>query len=366
MSNNGKARPKSDRYSLDGAAPSGRRPSSTAGSAAGEQRNPDQSPLPKLSAEDAKHLKTFEEKLQLVRDRTIAVSKGYHTGFDLYGPGGVSKSYTVLSTLQQIGANYHLSNSRLTGRGLFDTLMMYPDCTHVIEDAEPLWRDKNAIGVVRSALAGQRRGGVGPMERWVTWSAYRVHLEFLFTGGIIFVGNRPMLELPELQACQTRLPSLLLQPTDCELRAMMRSISIRGYQDEAGREMDTEECLKVCEFVIAESQALHRPLSLRLLINSFHDYLMWQEGDAGVHWKDAIAAAVRMRPTVFRSEVDLGPRAARKARELEIVREILAKTSDRAKRFELWNEATGGAKSEKALYRRMLEVQKADSHFLKK
>ena len=46
-----------------------------------------------------------------------------------------------------------------------------------------------------------------------------------------------------------------------------------------------------------ESMSLHRPLGMRLMINSFCGYLQWREGEAGVHWKDAIAARVRERPT---------------------------------------------------------------------
>src|SRR5437016_3899853 len=87
-----------------------------------------------LSAIDERHLKEFEKKLQLVRDRTTAVALGYANGFSLDGPGGVSKSFTVLQTLEALQANYRVSNSRMTGRGLFDTLDMYPDAIHVVED----------------------------------------------------------------------------------------------------------------------------------------------------------------------------------------------------------------------------------------
>jgi hypothetical protein len=277
-----------------------------------------------LSPADQRHLEEFERKLQLVRDRVAAVALGYATGFFVDGPGGVSKSYTVLQTLQGLQTNYRVSNSRMTGRGLYDTLAAYPDSVHVLEDVESMMADKTAVGVLRSALWGQRRDGDrGPQERWVTWTAYGTRLEILFTGGIIVVSNRPLLDLAEMQALKTRIPCMHLQPGDNELRAMMRQMSLRGFEHE-GRKLEPQECLEVCEYVVCESLALHRPPDLRLLVNAFCDCIQWQEGDAGVHWHDLVAARVRERPTWFRDEVVLGPRAARKKQELEVAREIMS------------------------------------------
>jgi hypothetical protein len=257
--------------------------------------------------------------------------------------------------LQRLGANYRVSNSRVTGRGLFDTLALYPDCVHVIEDAEQMMRDSNAVGVLRSALWGQRRDGDrGPQERWITWLAYGAHMEVLFTGGLIIVSNRHLLDLPELQALKTRVPCMHLQPTDGELRALMRHIASKGFEHE-GRALGPDECKEVCEFVVTESLSLHRPLDVRLLIGGFCHYLQEDQGDSGVHWKDIVAARVRERPVAFKEEVVIGGRAARKQQELQIVREIMAVTEDRQERLRLWQERTG--KSQAALYRRLGELE---------
>jgi hypothetical protein len=304
---------------------------------------------------DEFHLAALERKLQLVRDRTLGVAFGYKNGFCLYGPGGVSKSFTVLSELQRLKANYRVSNSRLTGRALFDVLAMYPDATHVLEDCEQLLNDKNAVGVLRSALWGQRQGGDrGPQERWITWGAYNARMEILFTGGLILVGNKAPLDLPELQALKSRIPHMCLQPSDAQMRALMRHIAAKGFEHD-GLTLGPDECREVCEFVIAESLSLHFPLNVRLLVNSFLDRLQWSECESGVHWKDMVAAAIRERPVFFKEEVVVGSRAARKAKELEIVREIRAQTNDRHERLRLWTERTGG-KSEKSLYRRLAEL----------
>jgi hypothetical protein len=60
-------------------------------------------------------------------------------------------------------------------------------------------RDWGARDVLRSTLWGQRRdSGKGPMERTVTWSSWSMEHYFVFTGGIIMIGNRPLGDLPEL------------------------------------------------------------------------------------------------------------------------------------------------------------------------
>ena len=118
--------------------------------------------------------------------------------------------------------------------------------------------------------------------------------------------------------------------------------------------MDTAECLEVCEYVIDQSMSLQLSLNMRLPVTCFQDYLLWEDGDSGCHWRDLVATRLRERPTTFREEVTFNSRTERKAAELEIAREIEAATSDRAERYRLWRERTD--KSEPALYRRLKEL----------
>jgi hypothetical protein len=292
--------------------------------------------------------------LQLVCDRTRAVAQGYATGFFLHGDGGVGKSYTVMQELTRLGAHYVLSNSRMTGRGLYNQLEKFPDAVHVLEDMEGIMRDRGAQGVLRSALWAQRReGDTGPPERTVTWSTYLMMHSFVFTGGIIMTANRPLHDLPELDAVRTRIAVMHLQATDPELRALMRRVAGRGFEYE-GRWLSPERCAEVCEFIINDSASLHRSLDMRLLPNSFQDYLQWEESESGCHWRDLVRSRLRERPTAFREQVAVGGRAARKREELELVREITAATGDRGERLRLWADRTN--KSEAALYRRIADL----------
>jgi hypothetical protein len=121
------------------------------------------------SRADAECLATLEKKLELVRDNVRAVAGGYVTGLILWGRGGMSKTFTVLDELRQLQIPHRLSNSRVSGWALFNTLANYPDRVHVLDDVEPLMRDGNALGVLRSALWAQPADGGGcARERWIT------------------------------------------------------------------------------------------------------------------------------------------------------------------------------------------------------
>lgn len=317
----------------------------------------------RLSAHDQRQLENLEAKLQLVRDRTTSVAMGYTTGMFIFGDGGVGKSYTVLQELRRLKANFKVFNSRMTGRGLYNALEQYPDAIHVLEDMEQVTRDRGAQGVLRSALWGQRRDGdKGPMERPVTWTTFRMEHSFIFTGGIIMISNRPLDDIPELNAVKTRIAVVHLQASDPELRALMRCVAARGFEHE-GKRVTPPECLEICEFIIEQSLSLHRALDMRLLVNSFEDYLQWQESDAGCHWRDLVAARLRERPTWFQEAVAVGGRAVRKEQELEIAREI--KDLPREERMRVWSERTGG-KSEPTLYRRLEELQERSFSFSQK
>jgi hypothetical protein len=133
----------------------------------------------------------------------------------------------------------------------------------------------------------------------------------------------------------------------------MRRVAGRGYEHE-GRWLSPEQCAEVCEFIIDQSAALRRSLDMRLLPNSFQDFLQWEESESGCHWRDLVASRLRERPTAFREQVAVGGRAARKREELKLVREITATTDDRKERLQMWVDRTN--KSEAALYRRIAEL----------
>lgn len=317
-----------------------------------------------LGSDDQHQLAQMESKLQLVRDRVVAVAMGYATGLYLYGDGGVGKSYTVLEELQRLRSDFVPFNSRMTGRGLYDQLEKFPSSVHVLEDMEGLFRDKGAQGVLRSALWAQAKdGSTGQLERPVTWITHAKDHEFIFTGGIIVIGNRPIDDAPELRAVKTRIACLHLEVTGPELQALMRHVAGKGY-DHAGIRLEPAACWEVCEYLIQESLSLSRPLNMRLLINSFNDRVQWEEADANCHWKDLVAARLRERPTTLPNSVVPGSRVARKQQQYEIVAEILAASQSPPEQVRLWSERTGHSQS--TWYRRRDEFLGSENSHLRK
>jgi hypothetical protein len=316
-------------------------------------------PPPSLSDEDGRHLESLERKLQLIRDRTEGVARGLHTGLHVYGDPGVGKTYTVLDELERLQTPHRLTNSRITGRALFDLLARYPEEIHVLDDVESLTLDVNGAGVLRAALWGQgRRDLLGRLERVTTWETHKEKRSVVFVGGIIMIGNRPLDDLPELQALKTRIATIQLQTSDREVAAMMRAIASRGYR--LGEfVLSLEECLEVAEFVIAESRQLQQSLNLRSLINGLADYLQWSDCGAGCHWRDLISSRLRQRPVIHGEIEGLGIRERKKREELKIAREIM--DMPREGRLDAWKKRTG--KSESAFYRRLNELAVLDNQF---
>jgi hypothetical protein len=302
-----------------------------------------------LSQGDIIHLQNHEACQQLIRARVMGVVKAYATGFYLHGEGGIGKSFEVITTLEHAKANFKLINSRVSGRALFDLLAENPDVIFVIEDAEFMTKDKNALGVLRSALWGQ---GNGP--RLITWTVHREQLKCWFTGGIILIGNRPLEDIPELRAVKTRIPSLLLQPTNNELAALMRSTALRGFQH-GDHVLSPEMCWEVCEYVITKSLAANRNLDMRLLHNTFMDCAQWRQDHSAIHWHDLLESRLKERVVVVAESRET--RAGRIKREQEIAHELSTMTISRKAQARLWEERTG--KSSRAYYRRLTEITSA-------
>jgi hypothetical protein len=309
-----------------------------------------------LSILDRRHLASLNRKLQLVKDFTAGVALGHHTGLYLGGPGGIGKSYTVERELTRLGVPYKLCNSAITGRALFDRLARYPDDVHLIEDVESLTSDRRALGVLRSALWGTRPGRDGRMERLITWSVRHAAEEVIFCGGIIMTSNRRLADLPEIDALKTRIACIDLHVSNAEIAALMRRISADGWP-QGEPQLDPEQCREVAEFIIEEASRTNRRLDLRLLVNSFQDFLQYDDLEAGCDWKDLVTTRVRQRPSVAGDIEPHGIRAQAKAEQLRIAREVVGLRPE--ERLRVWRRRTG--KSRATLYRRLDELASDDA-----
>ena len=280
-----------------------------------------------MKPEDVKLLAELDSKMAVIRDRTRSVALRYTTGFYLYGSGGVGKSFAVLNELERLKTDYKLHNSRMTGRGLFDALCDFPESVHVLEDMEVIFDDRMAQGVLRSALWGQVKDD-RPL-RVITWRSHKSDLRCQFEGGVIIISNRPLSDLPELNAIGTRINPTQLHVSNAEAAALMRQIASKGYKG-----LVPDACAEVAEFLIEQSLSGDRRLDLRLLVNSFGDRLQWGQGHTEAHWKELVSSRLQERVVAAK-----GSRAAEMASEREVARSI--KDMPRAQRAAKWQELTG-------------------------
>jgi hypothetical protein len=300
-----------------------------------------------LSARDQEHLLNFERKMQVPRDRFRQVARGRSTGCFMWGNGGIGKSFLAEEVLREEGVSRPLSNSRLTGRALFDVLRDHPSAVHVIEDVEKLFRDDDALGVLRSATWGQRRDGdTGPMERLVTWGvkgwgrrASSAQEWFVFTGGLIVLANSRLPETPGCRAFSSRIHVLHLDLTEDEVAAKIRELAGRGYEYQ-GLTATPDECVEVAEYVIDQSQALGRRLNLRQLHLGVVDYLCHRSGETGCDWRHLVRTSL-CQETVWSRQAVTVRKAIPKEELRRIVAEIASQTSVGSERIALWVARTG-------------------------
>jgi hypothetical protein len=297
---------------------------------------------------DLEALFCLDNKLRLIDDRVTAVVRGYQTGLYLCGAGGLGKSYSVYRHLKLLECDFRVFNSRMTALGLFRALDNAPDAVHVLEDMERIVNDRDAQGVLRSALWSQ-----GDRERLVTWTTSAGEQRFVFHGGIIMIANRPLGDLPELRALASRIAVHKLQVSDAELGAQMRRIARQGWS-RYHHKLEAQQCLEVCDHLITECRQANCPLDLRLLDNACTDYLLWETGSSHLHWKDLVATRVQQTAAHFRHEVSTLSREERKAHERDLVRDILRETTDPQERERLWEQRTGKRKT--TFYNRKREV----------
>jgi hypothetical protein len=302
-----------------------------------------------LRTEGLELLAGLDRKLEIVNDRVRAVVRGYATGFYLCGAGGLGKSYSVYQTLQALDSDFRTFNSRMTAKGLFCALERAPDAVHVLEDMERIVNDRDAQGVLRSALWSQ-----GDRERVVTWTTGDGERRFSFRGGIIMLANRPLADLPELRALATRIAVHKLEVSDAEMVAHMRRIARQGWS-RYQHKLDAEHTVMVCERVITECHSANCPLDLRFLDNSCMEYLQWESNNSRCHWEELVAARVRQSTVHFQHEIAAMSSEERLDEERRIVRQICKQTTDTEERIRLWKERT--RKSPASFYRRKKEVE---------
>lgn len=269
----------------------------------------------RLSREDQAHLRAYERRCQLLRDRVNSVSQGYHTGVYIVGRPGTGKTHVVQKSLDATDASYIFRNSRMTPMGLFAELESHPEHTIVLDDVSCLFNQPPALQILLAALGGQP--GQPRLLCYCTKNRDERGKSFKFGGGIIAISNLPLRRDPLADALVSRVAMLEHEPPHEELAAVMRNVASQGFED-----LTPVECREAVEFVIEESRTNEYRLDLRCMVKSFSDYRQFKHGHAISHWTELVRSSMRQ----ILNPANSGPLSKQDQIELECeqVRKLMA------------------------------------------
>jgi hypothetical protein len=288
-----------------------------------------------LTADDKKHLAVYAAKCQEVKNFTIACLKGTQTGLMLFGAGGNGKTYSILETfadrkvtevtpiemqpveteddeegeehprinLDDFGRNRYVSHQgRITPKGLVKMMARFPNCTHLVEDAETMFDDKTCWGVLRMGLHSQDHGLHS--KRHITWhtSVSEGSYDFHFSGSLIFVGNRMPRDCPEFEAVKSRCPCLNFDISNAELIAKMKELCEQGYKKIPQATLSKNECYDVLDFILTaieqddtlqkDAKGQEKRLNFRIQISGFRLICLVKLGEK-VDWRAMLLAQMK-------------------------------------------------------------------------
>lgn len=236
---------------------------------------------------DEDHLRSYEKKVQLIRDRVASVVHRYHTAAYLVGRPGTSKTHTVRDELDRLEEPWVYQNARMTPMGLFGLIAEHPEHVIVLDDISSLFKNDQAVQILLAALDGK------PGEpRVVTYKSADVEQKVLFTGAIIAISNVPLRSDSLARALGSRIVMLEHEPSDDEIAAFIRKLADEGYED-----LSADECVEVAEFIISETRAFDLRLDLRHLTKAWQDFRQHKHGRSRTSWRDLVRTSLKKMAT---------------------------------------------------------------------
>lgn len=309
----------------------------------------------RLTPDEERALARLEEKYEDIRLLTELVATGASTGFYCHGWGGIGKSYTILKTLQDKGHKYQLLNTRLLAPGFAKALEKNNKGLFVIEDTENVFDDKPSLNLLRSAFWGQRDEKTGKMIRPITYTTGhdKWNFDFEFEGAIIATGNRPIGDIPELQAIKTRIDVYKLETERDEVLAMGKKIALSGFRSDKGV-LSPEKCLENFEYYKLHLPGGNSP-NLRTLDRAYSRYLGLQALGKTDRWQRLLLAAIHES-----SQVTVETPAVRLASIEFIAADLRTKYGNGFEKIlPEWNKLTGQKKT--AYYEALQRIDKRRS-----
>lgn len=303
----------------------------------------------KLTNEDQTHLESLEKKFQAIRDRTTLCVEGFGNGAYIWGEGGIGKSFSVIECLRNLRVQYIIHNTRLSAPAFCNSLEIHRKHVHVCEDVENIFTERTTMNLLRSALWGQKDRS-GKQQRIITYGIHPAERVFEFEGQIIFTGNRPLLDIPELRALATRIPMIHLAVTRPEILALMKKMALGGYRSDKG-ELTPAKCSEVLEYMISEYPS-DRMFDVRILIRCFDDRLGVAKLGASISssWKELVRSQLsgNVEPAITRTD--------RISREMNIALELSKLKLPKTELLTEWSKRTNRTTLD-TYYRRLRKLR---------
>ena len=133
----------------------------------------------------------INERFEFLQDLTSMVVNGVTPSLIVTGEGGLGKTHTVNSTIQncELQSNEWVSfKGYSTARGLYNTLFDNNGKLIIFDDCDSVLEDKVALNILKSALDSYETRQISWMAKMNRNDEYPQ--QFNFTGRIIFISNK--------------------------------------------------------------------------------------------------------------------------------------------------------------------------------
>ena len=97
----------------------------------------------------------------------------------------------------------------------------------------------------------------------------------------------PLKNDPLANALRSRIQQVEHEPTDEEIAVFMRQLASAGH-----KELTSETCHEVVEFVIQETRNHDRRLDLRHMRKAFEDRRQYEDGHSQTSWQDLVRTSL--------------------------------------------------------------------------
>ena len=285
----------------------------------------------------------LERKQETLADMVRMICrKQYHALFAT-GFGGAGKTRVMTTVCEEEGQELVIFNSHVTALSLFQIVWEYRNSEAIclFDDADELFRNKPALGILRSCLYGQP-------DRIVTYNSTQlpdgIPSRFTTVARFMFSANQVPKKCPIFDAMTSRCLTYRMDVSNTEILEQFRAMSVDGWPG-----CDSVQCEQVIDFI--ETEAGNRQLSMRLLAPAIRIFKYASE--QGTDWRPILQAQLQNLATPTTST----KRISNRERDERIVREAMRKYESTVEQCDYYKSKSG--KSQASFYRVLKRIRDA-------